>query len=174
VRKLAAPGHPEFGIGAVIDGDEPHRVLNDNWVGPTGADVEYLEFETRRQCAEIERRRRRYLGSRRPLPLDDRIAIVVDDGLATGGTMRAALRGLADREAGRIVLALPVAAPEPLAALVGEADDIVCLHAPADFRAVSPYYASFAPTEDAAVIALLRDAERFNPAALPENLRRHG
>jgi putative phosphoribosyl transferase len=175
VRKLAAPGHPEFGIGAVIDGEEPHRVLNDNWVGPTGADIEYLEFETRRQCAEVERRRRRYLGDRRPLSLQGRIAIVVDDGMATGATMLAALRGLADRDPGRIVLALPVAAPEPLAALADAADDIVCLHAPENFQAVSRHYADFSETADAEVIALLREAERrVSPAASAGSRRQRG
>src|SRR4051794_23139171 len=92
VRKIGAPGHPELGIGAVIDGDEPHLVLNEEVIRHVNPAPDYIEAEKQRQLAEIERRRRRYVGDRPAAPVQGRTAIVVDDGIATGGTGRAAPR----------------------------------------------------------------------------------
>src|SRR5687768_15800755 len=90
VRKIGAPGHPELGLGAIVDGNEPQLVLNDEVIRQIRPPPGYIEDEKRRQLAEIERRRRRYVGERSGVPVDGRIAIVVDDGIATGGTVKAA------------------------------------------------------------------------------------
>jgi putative phosphoribosyl transferase len=159
VRKIGAPGHPEFGIGAVVDGPEPQTVIDEETAGLVGASPEYLEAERLRQLAEIERRRARYLGGRAAQPTRGRTAIVVDDGIATGGTARAAIVALRRSGAGRIVLAVPVAPPSAVAALAPLADEVVCLSRPEPFRAVGLHYVDFAQTTDAEVVALLKAAE---------------
>ncbi len=159
VRKIGAPGHEEFGIGAVVDGADPQVVMNREAAGlpiPPG----YVEAETRRQLAEIERRRAIYLKGHPPVPLAGRTVVVVDDGIATGGTVRAALAALRKAGAARIVLAVPVAPPEAIAALSPLADDVVCLEQPAFFRAVGLHYQDFDQTTDEEVVALLDEARR--------------
>src|SRR3954451_20278354 len=94
VRKIGAPGHPELGLGAVVDGAHPQRVINEDLVAELRVPPSYLEAEAERELQEIERRRRCYLGGRRPIGVEDRTVIVVDDGIATGGTVRAALQAL--------------------------------------------------------------------------------
>lgn len=158
VRKIGAPGQPELGLGAVIDGDDPQLVLNDDIVRSVDPPPGYIEDEKRRQLAEIERRRRRYTGDRAATPIAGRVAIVVDDGIATGGTVRAALRGLARSRPARLVLAVPVAPANTIGELAGECDDIVCLATPEPFHAVGPHYRDFTQTEDDEVIRLLAEA----------------
>jgi putative phosphoribosyl transferase len=155
VRKIGAPSNPEFGIGAVVDGAEPQVVLNDVVMGMLAPKQEYVEAETKRQLAEIERRRAAYLGGREPLSPRGKTVIVVDDGIATGGTMRAALRGVKKAGAAKIVLAVPVAPRDVLASLRPETDEIVCLNARDDFEAVGFHYANFRQTEDEEVVSLL-------------------
>jgi putative phosphoribosyl transferase len=121
-------------------------------VAPTPA---YVEAETQRQLAEIERRRTAYRGGRAPLSPRGKTVIVVDDGVATGGTVRAALRGLKKAGAAKIILAVPVAPTDVLESLRAEADEIVCLNARDDFQAVGFHYADFRQTEDDEVISLL-------------------
>ena len=105
VRKIGAPGHEEFGIGAVVDGASPQLVLNEDIVRQLAVSQEYIRAETHRQLAEIERRRKAYCGDRPPIEIEGRLVIVVDDGIATGGTMKAALRGIRRNGPARLVLA---------------------------------------------------------------------
>lgn len=158
VRKIGAPGHEEYGIGAVIDGADPQLVLNEDVVKMLGPSPDYIHAEMRRQVAELERRRQAYLGGREPPSLAGRTVIVVDDGIATGGTVKAALRGARKNGPERLVLAVPVAPPDTLAALRGECDEVVCLATPEPFHAVGAWYADFTQTEDEEVRSLLRHA----------------
>jgi putative phosphoribosyl transferase len=158
VRKLGAQSNPEFGIGAVVDGAEPQVVLNEVVLRMLAPRKKYVEEETKRQLVEIERRRAAYLGDREPISPRGKTVIVVDDGIATGGTMRAALRGLKKAGAAKIVLAVPVAPIDVLEALRAEADDIVCLNARNDFQAVGSNYADFRQTQDDEVVSLLAQA----------------
>jgi putative phosphoribosyl transferase len=160
VRKLGAPGQPELGIGAVVDGDHPQSVLNEDVVRELGVPEEYLQREIARQLREIRRRQRTYRGDAGAIAVGGRTAIVVDDGLATGGSMRAALRGVRRANPKRIVLAVPVAPADALESLVAEADDVVCLSSPPFFGAVGNFYDDFGQTSDDEVIQLLGAARR--------------
>jgi putative phosphoribosyl transferase len=161
VRKIGAPGQPELGLGAVVDGADPQLVLNDEVIRRVSPPPGYIEDEQRRQLAEIERRRRRYLGDRPGLSVDGRIALVVDDGIATGATVKAALRGLARARPARLVLAVPVAPADTIDELSAECDDIVCLATPEPFHAVGPHYRDFTQTTDDEVVRLLAEARKW-------------
>ena len=155
VRKIGVPWQPELALAAVVGGAPPVTVLNDALSRLIPVPREYLRDQEAFQLEEIERRRRKYLGQRAPLELAGRVAIVVDDGIATGTTMRAVLKALRRMRPARVVLAVPVAPPETLAALRGLADEVVCLYAPAEFRAVGTYYRHFQPVGDDEVADLL-------------------
>lgn len=161
VRKIGAPGHPEYGIGAVVDGDNPQVVLNEGVVAQLGIPAAYIEQQKRRELEEIERRRRAYLGDREPLAIKGRTVMVVDDGIATGGTVRASLRAMRHAEAGRLILAVPVAASDTIVSLRSEADEILCLATPEPFYAVGLYYRDFDQTDDGEVVRLLAQAQRL-------------
>jgi putative phosphoribosyl transferase len=161
VRKIGAPGHEELGVGAVVDGTDPQTVWNEDVLQSIGASKEALEGTRRRELREIERRRAAYRGDREPEPVRDRTAIVVDDGIATGGTVRAALAALARGEPATLVLAVPVAPPETIRALKNLADDVVCLATPSTFMAIGAHYRDFAQTSDEEVTELLRKAAGF-------------
>jgi putative phosphoribosyl transferase len=158
VRKIGAPDNPEFGIGAVVDGARPELVVDDELVRQLGVSRDYIEQESRRQLAEIERRRTLYMLGRTPVDPAGRTVIVVDDGIATGGTVRVALRALALSGAGRRVLAVPVAPSDTAEALRALCDEAVFLDTPARFRAVGDYYRDFHQLDDDEVIALLDQA----------------
>jgi len=158
VRKLGAPGQPELAIGALVDGDRPEGVLNESTIAMLGVDRTHLRAEIEREIGEIRRRQAVYRGGRPPLALAGRVVIVVDDGLATGSTMRAALRGVRHHAPKRLVLAVPVAPPDVLAALAAEVDEVVCLHKPTDFDAVGRFYRDFEQISDTEVVRLLDDA----------------
>ena len=164
VRKIGAPGHAELGLGAVVDGAEPQLVLNEEIVRRIRPPPGYIDEEMRRQLTEIERRRRRYLGDWPPVRVEGRTTIVVDDGIATGGTVRAALRGLSRIRPSRLVLAVPVAPADSLDELAAECDDIVCLATPEPFFAVGPHYRDFNQTEDDEVVRLLAEAHQSTGA----------
>ena len=164
-RKLGAPDQPELGIGALVDGDHPETVLDQQAIALLGVDRDYLRSEIDRQLREIRRREAAYRGGRPPVGLAGRTVIVIDDGLATGSTMRAALRAIRRAGARRVVLAVPVAPLDTLAALAREVDEVVCLATPADFDSVGRFYRDFAATSDAEVVHLLADARHAAAAA---------
>jgi len=166
VRKIGAPGHAELGIGAVVDGAEPQVVLNAELERLTGATPAYVEETVRKELEEIERRRKAYLGGREPLPVRERAVLVIDDGIATGGTVRAALKGLKRAGAHPIVLAVPVAPADILPVLQREADEVIVLETPDPFLAVGLWYADFAQTTDEEVVSLL-EAARRRPTQTP-------
>ncbi|HVN83435.1 MAG TPA: phosphoribosyltransferase [Candidatus Binatia bacterium] len=159
VRKLGAPGQPELGLGAVVDGDHPQTVLNEDVMEVLHVSDRYLQAEVATELDEIRRRQARYRGGRAPLPVKGRTVIVVDDGIATGGSMRAALRGVGRAQPRRVVLAVPVAPLDTIESLRAEVDEVVCLSTPAWFGAVGNFYRDFSQTTDEEVIELL-DAAR--------------
>lgn len=158
-RKIGAPGQPELAAAAVVDGERPELVRNPDVIRNLQIGEDYLAREERRELAEIARRRALYLGGRARVSVAGRSAIVVDDGIATGATVRAALRAVRRAGPATLVLAVPVADASVLARLREEADRIVCLHAPNGLAAVGQYYRDFRQVEDAEVVALL-DAAR--------------
>jgi putative phosphoribosyl transferase len=155
VRKIGAPGHKELGLGAVVDGADAQVVLNEAIVDAVQPSPAYLEAEISRQLAEIERRRHIYRGDDPPLDIAGHTAIVIDDGIATGGTMKAVLRALARLEPRKLVLAVPVAPSESLSALSSDVDEIVCLLVPDTFFAVGMHYRDFHEISDQEAVELL-------------------
>ena len=158
VRKIGAPGQPELGIGAIVDGSEPQLVLNEEMVRLVEPDPAYVEAERQRQVAELERRRKLYRGARPPAAIEGRTVIVVDDGIATGGSVMAVLQALARAKPARLVLAVPVAPQDSLDAISSAADEVICLMSPDPFFAVGAHYRDFTQTTDEEVVALLRQA----------------
>lgn len=158
VRKIGVPVQPELAMGAVIDGPEPLVVRNEDVIRMAGiSDSEFRQVEMR-ELAEIERRMERYTGGRTPIAVEDRIAIIVDDGIATGATVRAAIRGLRRRRPARIVVAVPVAPPDTVASLEKEADEVVCLEQPVHFGSIGQFYLDFRQVNDDEVIRYLAEA----------------
>src|SRR5438552_8032254 len=139
VRKIGAPGHEELGLGAVVDGHDPQLVLNEDVMRSVAPPPGYIEAEKQRQLAEIERRRQHYIGDRLPVAVEGRTIIVVDDGIATGATVKAALRGLARNGPARLVLAVPVAPADTVEELSADCDELVRLATPDPFYAVGPH-----------------------------------
>ncbi|MDK3073492.1 phosphoribosyltransferase family protein [Sedimentitalea sp. JM2-8] len=157
VRKLGAPGNPEVALGAVVEGSPPHLVLNEDVRRMSGADERFVETARRRELREMARRRAAYVGDRPRLDPAGRTAIVVDDGLATGATMKAALGALRRQGAARIVVALPVAPESSLKEIAELADDVLCLHPARQFFGVGAFYRDFRQLTDAQTVAALRD-----------------
>ena len=152
VRKIGVPWQPELAVAAIVDGGDPQLVIDEEVQRMARIGRDYIDRESKVQLREIERRRVLYLHGRAPLPVAGRSAIVVDDGIATGTTVRAALKALRRRKPARLVLAVPVAPAETIAALRREVDDVVCLSQPEDFRAIGLHYEDFHQLEDREVI----------------------
>lgn len=161
VRKIGVPQQEEFALAAVADGEHPELVVDRGLMDSLDISPEYLEAAKSAALQEIERRRHVYLGDRPPVDVAGCTAIVVDDGIATGATMLAALRATRRRGPARLVIAVPVAPGDRLERLRGEADEIVCLDTPADFFAVGQFYREFPQLRDAEVVALLDQARAF-------------
>jgi predicted phosphoribosyltransferase len=160
VRKIGVPVQPELAMGAVVDGGTPIIVRNEDVIRLENIDEAEFQTICHRELAEIERRRQRYLGNRARVDVAGRVTIVIDDGIATGATTRAALRATRQRQPKMLVLAVPVAPTESLAAMREEADDVVCLEDHEFFGAIGYYYSDFRQTSDEEVINALA---RFPP-----------
>jgi putative phosphoribosyl transferase len=158
VRKLGVPGFEELAVGAIASGGV--RVLNEDVARSLPSAHEIIESVTARETAELERREQLYRNGRPAPELRDRVAILIDDGLATGATMRAAVKALRQLGAARIVVAVPVGPPETCRELEHDADQIVCGIAPQFFQAVGQYYEDFSQTSDEEVRDLLQTAIR--------------
>ena len=152
VRKLGAPSNPEFAVGAI---DERGWAYVADYAARVGATEAYLEGEKASQLELMRERRLRYTPSRPPIDPAGRVAIVVDDGLATGATMIAALHAVRARKPARLICAVPVGAPDSVEKVRPHCDELVCLHAPEDFSAVGQFYRTFGQVEDAEVMAAL-------------------
>ena len=155
VRKIGAPMRRELALGAVVDGKDPCVVRNNDVIQALGITEATFDAICRRELTEIERRRRRYEGGATPIDVATRVVIVVDDGIATGATMRAALRATRLRRPKKLVLAAPVAAPDALNELRSEVDDVVCLISEEPFNAIGLFYVDFHQMNDAEVTEIL-------------------
>ncbi|HTT46672.1 MAG TPA: phosphoribosyltransferase [Pseudolabrys sp.] len=166
VRKIGVPFQPELAMGAVVDGAEPIIVRNEEVIQLCG--VSETEFNAIRdeQLGEIERRRKLYLGDRPHPDVSGHTVIVVDDGIATGATTRAALHAIRTRKPGTLVLAVPVAPTDTLKNLRGEADDTVCLENYEEFGAIGLFYADFCQVSDTEVIEILARHPVKSPTAV--------
>jgi putative phosphoribosyl transferase len=155
VRKLGVPSHRELAMGAVADGGVPVVVRNDDVLAMTGVTEDEFAETKQRELAEIERRRRAYMGDRPALDVSGRTVIVVDDGVATGATTRAGLKAVRTRAPERLVLAVPVAPTRTLAELRADADEVVCLEDYEDFWAIGAFYDDFHQVSDREVREVL-------------------
>jgi len=159
VRKIGVPYQPELAYGAVVDGAAPETVINRDVAEMVSVPEDFLEKETARQLEIIKQRRELYMAGRTRPPLAGRTVIIVDDGIATGATVRAALIGVRRAEPGRLVLAVPVAPSDTIESLRAEADEVICLESPIFFGAISLYYADFSQLTDDEVVDLLKQAD---------------
>jgi putative phosphoribosyl transferase len=158
VRKIGVPFQPELAAAAVVNGSDPQVVRNEEIIRQTGMTEADIAAARDRELGEIARRREAWLAGRAPVPVKGRDAILVDDGIATGATVRAALRGVAAMGPRSLALAVPVAPPDTVAALEGEVDHLVCLSQPEPFFAIGAHYADFSQLSDGDVERLLSEA----------------
>lgn len=165
VRKLGVPGHEELAMGAIASGGI--QVLNREVVAATGVGDAEIQTAVARERRELERREAAYRGARPAPEIANRCVILVDDGLATGATMRAALTALRPQHPAVLVVAVPVAPPDVLARLRAEADDLVCVEAPESFFAIGAWYRDFSQLDDDRVRDLLARAWAERPGTKP-------
>ena len=164
VRKLRSPFNPEFAVGAI---DESGWTYLADHAARADADPMYIEREKSAQLETLRKRRAQYTPARPPIDAKDRIVIVVDDGLATGASMIAALHAVRGRQPQRLICAVPVAAPDSLARVRPLADEVVCLEAPEEFYAVGQFYAEFPQVEDEEVVAVLAQRAKRHAVGAP-------
>jgi putative phosphoribosyl transferase len=160
VRKIGLPEQPELAMGAVVDGDAPLIVRNEDVIALANVSESEFKAVCDSELVEIERRRTRYLGDRERVDVTGRTAIIIDDGIATGATVRAALRATRQRKPAKLVLAVPVAPTDTVAQLRTEADDVVCVEEHVFFGAIGFHYVDFRQVSDQMVIDTLT---RFPP-----------
>jgi putative phosphoribosyl transferase len=153
VRKVGVPWNPEYGMGAVAEGGQVF--LDQELIARVGASAQEVEAAVARAGSEVETRLAELRGARPRLEVAGRTVILVDDGLATGGTARAAARSIRGEGPGHLILAVPVAAPDALAELAGEVDEVVCPLRPPDLRAIALWYEEFGQVSDAEVRRML-------------------
>lgn len=156
VRKIGAPYQPELAVAAVAEGTPPALVVEESVLAGCGADADYVESQVAGHLAEIERRRREYLRGAPRLNVTGKTAVLVDDGLATGTTMRAALKSLRRASPARVVVAVPVGPRDTVHELSASVDELVCLTQPDFFGGVGAHYADFHQVSDGEVMDLLR------------------
>lgn len=158
VRKIGVPYQPELAAAAVVDGGDPEIVVNDDVVRLAGITRDYIEEQAREELAEIERRRHAYLEGRPRVPLEGRTLILIDDGIATGASIRAAIAALRRKNPQRLILAVPVAPADTVEMLRTQVDDVVCLAMPDPFFAIGMHYDDFHQVPDGEVVRLMNEA----------------
>ncbi|QWG20867.1 phosphoribosyltransferase [Bradyrhizobium sediminis] len=156
VRKIGVPSQPELAMGAVVDGPAPIVVRNQEVIELSGTTAEEFDAVCAEELAEIERRRKLYLGERTRAPVAGQVVIIVDDGIATGATTRAALQAIRNRKPKELVLAVPVAPPDTIERLRGEVDALICLEMPELFGAIGYFYRDFRQVGDEEVVETLK------------------
>jgi putative phosphoribosyl transferase len=156
VRKIGVPTQPELAMGAVVDGAAPIVVRNDEVIELSGTTADEFDAACTRELAEIERRRQLYIGERPRAEITGQVVIVIDDGIATGATTRAALQAIRNRKPKELVLAVPVAPPDTITQLRREVDALICLETPELFGAIGYFYRDFRQVSDQEVVAILK------------------
>jgi len=156
VRKIGVPTQPELAMGAVVDGAAPIVVRNEEVIELSGTTADEFDAVCARELEEIERRRKLYLGERSRAPITGQVVIVVDDGIATGATTRAALQAIRNRKPKELVLAVPVAPSDTIERMRGEVDALVCLETPELFGAIGYFYRDFRQVSDEEVVEILK------------------
>lgn len=167
VRKVGVPWQPEFAAAAIGDGEQHELVLNETAMSMAGLVAGDLRASIKEELAEIERRRTLYLAGRPPVAIRDRSVIIVDDGIATGTTLRVAIKALRKRGPKELIVAVPVGPPDTIATLRSEVDRVVCVSQPEPFYAIGNFYGDFHPLSDGEVTSLLAQAPRDVPEAPP-------
>lgn len=160
VRKLGAPGNPELGIGALVEGNPPQKILNEGIIFHLGVTDDFIDRESEEQNKEILRRATVYRGGRGLADMSGRTVIVVDDGIATGATIKAALKGIKAQNPDKIIVAVPVAPPDILYALTEIADEVICVERPEFLYAIGAYYRNFDQVTDDEVIYMLEQSRK--------------
>jgi putative phosphoribosyl transferase len=156
VRKIGVPTQPELAMGAVVDGTAPIVVRNEEVIELSGTTADEFDAACKRELAEIERRRQLYIGERARAEITGQVVIVIDDGIATGATTRAALQAIRNRKPKELVLAVPVAPPDTITQLRREVDALICLETPELFGAIGYFYRDFRQVSDQEVVAILK------------------
>jgi predicted phosphoribosyltransferase len=167
VRKIGVPTQPELAMGAVVDGTAPIVVRNEEVIELSGTTADEFDAACASELEEIERRRQLYIGDRPRAEIAGQVVIVVDDGIATGATTRAALQAIRNRKPKELVLAVPVAPPDTITQLRHEVDALICLETPELFGAIGCFYRDFRQVSDQEVVAILKRFPAKRPASIP-------